>query len=536
MSNARVAMHRLQELVRLHRMKTGPREVARLLTMSPNTERTYRSALLAAGLLEGPVDELPELVTLRAAVLAAKPEPAAVPPQSMSSLEPWREEITALLPKLGPRGIYDRLRLEHPEFPGSHSAVKRLYQAIQRARGVTPAEVAIPVETAPGQIAQVDFGYLGYLIDPQSQLLRRAWCFVLVLGYSRHMVARVVFDQKTDTWLQLHIEAFVALGGVPLTLVPDNLKAAVLRAAFGLGDDPALNRSYRELARHYHCMIDPTPPYDPRKKGKVESGVKYIRRNFFPGREGQPLDEVQRALDEWVRVIAGTRDHGTTHRAPLTVFAAEEQPALQPLPTRSFEPVAWHRVTVHPDCHVCFQRRLYSVPWRFTDKQRNRLWVRATVSTVAILTDDDVRVATHSRRGPGYRSTIEEHLPEGRRDLRHRSRDYWEQRATAVGVEVGEYIREVFDADEVLSQLRTVQAMVTHLEGFPANRARAACERARYYGNYSYAGLKNILKKALDLEPLPAAVLPPQELVAPRFARNLSELLELPLEVTDEPH
>ena len=104
----------------------------------------------------------------------------------------------------------------------------------------------------------------------------------MVLGYSRHMVARLVFDQSSETWQRLHIEAFAELGGVVETVVPDNLKAAVIRASFGVDPEPDdLNRSYREIARHYGFKVNPTPPRDPGEKGKVESGVKYVKGNFF---------------------------------------------------------------------------------------------------------------------------------------------------------------------------------------------------------------------------------------------------------------
>jgi transposase len=79
--------------------------------------------------------------------------------------------------------------------------------------------------------------------------------------------ARIAFDQKIETWLRCHVEAFAALGAVPRTLVPDNLKSAVVRAAFGVDEPASLNRSYRELARHYHFKIDPTPIGAPKKKG-----------------------------------------------------------------------------------------------------------------------------------------------------------------------------------------------------------------------------------------------------------------------------
>ena len=78
----------------------------------------------------------------------------------------------------------------------------------------------------------------------------------MVLGYSRHQYCEVVFDQRTTTWLELHQRAFAWFGGVPRVVVPDNLKAAVIRAAFGVSGLPELNRSYRELARHYSFRVD----------------------------------------------------------------------------------------------------------------------------------------------------------------------------------------------------------------------------------------------------------------------------------------
>jgi transposase len=306
-------MDRLQELVRLHRMGSGGREVARLLGMSPNTERAYRIALEAAGMLVGPIADLPTLERLKAAVEERLPR--KTPPQQTSSLEDWLGKIEELWKKgVGPRAIYDTLRLEDEQFRESRatlSAVKRVCLRLKRARGIQPEDVAIPVETRPGEVAQVDFGYVGRLYDPRARVMRKAWVFVLVLGYSRHMFARIVFDQTTETWLRLHVEAFEELGGVVEVVVPDNLKAAVIRAAFGVDGPTALNRSYRELARHYGFKVDPTPVRDPEKKGKVESGVKYVKRNFFRGRAGQDVDLAAAALHRWVHEIAGTAATGS---------------------------------------------------------------------------------------------------------------------------------------------------------------------------------------------------------------------------------
>ena len=313
-------MHRLQELVRLHRLGTRVREVARLLKMSPNTERAYRVALQAGGVLEGSPTELPELEELKRVVETHRPS-APAPKHEQSSLEAWKEPIQALMNKgLRGRTIYDRLRLENPDFKGSYWAVKRMYRRLREEKGVRAEDVAIPVETGPGEIAQVDFGYAGKLLCPRKHVLRRAWVFVMVLGYSRHLYAEVVFDQKVETWLLLHQRAFEAFGGVPHTIVPDNLKAAVIRSAFGADGDSALNRSYRELARHYGFKVDPTPPRSPQKKGKVEAAVKYVKRNALAGRDGEDITGVNKTLQKWVTDIAGLRMHGTTGRTPLECF------------------------------------------------------------------------------------------------------------------------------------------------------------------------------------------------------------------------
>lgn len=524
-------MHRLQELVRLHRMKTGAREVARLLGMSPNTERMYRAALIKAGMLDGDVGAVPALDELRAAVLRELP-PRPVP-QQQSSLVAWTETVAQLIDQGGaPTAIFDKLRVEHPEFTGSLSAVKRLCARIRRERGPEAHEVAIAVETAPGEVAQVDFGYVGMLIDPATNRPRKAWVFVMVLGWSRHQVAFLVFDQTIETWLRCHVEAFAELGGVPEVVVPDNLKAAVVRAAFGAGEQTVLTRSYRELARHYGFKVDPTPVYSPEKKGKVESAVKYVKGNFIATLTERRQDLAQQALHRWTREVAGQRIHGTTRRRPLERFLEVEQEALEPLPTAAYEPVTWCEPTAGRDHHVWVDGALYSVPWRYAGKT---VLVRAAGASITVFYDD-VRIATHERAAAGERRTLEEHLPEHRRELRHRGQEYWEERADRIDPEVGAWVREVFASDDVLYQVRVVQQAVPFLETLPPARARGACVRARFFASYSYGALKTIIRKELDQVPPPAVVLPEQSLETPRFARDIRELLDHTPEDHDASH
>ena len=528
----RTTMFQVRELVRLHRMGVSCHEVARLLGVSPNTERPYREAVQAAGLLDGPAQELPDEADLAAAVAAHLGSGAPAPqPSSVERCFPLIEDWLGNGAR--PTAIHDRLVREHDDYAGSLSAVKRACLRIGRRLGVQAKDVAITVETVPGHVAQVDFGYVGKLLDPKTMRKRKAWVFVMVLGHSRHSYCEICFDQKIDTWLGVHARAFEWFGGVPEVVVPDNLKSAVIRAAFSPDDTVSLNRSYRELARYFGFRIDPTPPYDPQKKGKVESVVKYVKNNFFQSYAATlDAEELQQRLLVWTKDTAGQRIHGTTHKRPLCVFEDVEQATLRPLPPVAYAPVVWKVVKVHSDTHVVFGGAMYSVPWRWVGQQA---WVRAVGQSVQVYVGD-TRVATHRRGVAGLRITLEEHLPEGRRDLRHRSRSYWQQRAEQVGPETGSFVREVFESDDVLDQLRKVQAIVMHLERFPAHRAEGTCRRASFYANYEYRAIKRILLDGLDSHSLPVTAVVTNDGAPPRYARNVQQMLELHMENTNEPN
>jgi transposase len=509
-------MHQLQELVRLHREGRKSRDIARLLRMGRNTVRRCRLALKEAGLLEGPTTELPALDALKAAI------PSRPPSHELSTIEEWIPTIRGLVAKgAGPRAIYDRLTLTEPTFKGSLSATKRICARLQKEIGPRPIDVVIPVETDPGEVAQVDFGFAGLVVDPEDHVPRKSWFFLMVLGHSRHMFAKVVYRQDAHTWQQLHVEAFTALGGVPKVVVPDNLKAAVVRCAFGLKDDLSVHRGYRELARHYGFLIDPTPPRSPEKKGKVEAGVKYVANNFFATLpDGLDIDEVNRQLRRWVEHVAGRRIHGTTHRQPLDVFESEERAALLPLPPRPYIPVLWKTAKVHTDCHVAFDKRLYSVPYQFIGMEA---WIEATPDRVVVYVDD-VCVGSHDRKGPRLRSTDDRHLPADRVAHRHRGRDFWTRRAAQLGDEVGLLVGEIFALADAVNPIRTVQGIVILLEKHPPDRANNTARRARHFGIRSYQGIAEILRKALDFDPIPNDL--PLELPKnPRFARDIDQLL-----------
>ena len=516
MARQRTDMHRLQELVRLHRLGRTAREVARMLGMGRNTLSAYAKALGAAGLLEGEAGTLPAAEVLHAAVTAHLPPPTPRPPPP-STVALWREEIDRQRMKgAQPQAIHDWLRLHATGYAGSVSAVRRLCRRLTGERGPAPESIALRVETLAGEVAQVDFASAGLRYDPVAGMLRKSWLFVMTLGFSRNMYLDLVFDQRVETWIRLHVRAFEHFGGVPKAVVPDNLKAAVVRAAFGVDGEAVLNRSYREMARHYGFVIDPTPPAAPEKKGKVERSVRYVRTSFLSTHDSVDIEADRRALWRWNREVASERRHGTTGRVVREHFEAVERPALLALPAARFEPVLWKQAHVHRDVHVQVEGAFYSVPWRLVGKE---VWVRVGQGQVAIHAAD-VLVATHARAQRGQRVTVDAHLPEHRGPWRHRSKEHWIAKARGMGVEVERLVSDIFAADDVLQQLRKVQAVVRLLEGYPRERAERAARRARAYGCLDYRGIKNILAQALDLEPLPEEQLELGWITGARFARR----------------
>jgi hypothetical protein len=139
-------------------------------------------------------------------------------------------------------------------------------------------------------------------------------------------------------------------------------------------DDPTIQRAYRECAEHYGFLIDPNPPRTPRLKGKVEQGgVHFVCRSFLAGGTPEPIHVLNGVLRQWAETIAGQRVHGTTKQRPWERFTSVERRALQPVPAEPHDVAIWKQVRLHRDCHVVFEQRFYSAPYRLVGQS---LWVR----------------------------------------------------------------------------------------------------------------------------------------------------------------
>lgn len=482
-------MNYLRDLI--HRLRAGQSErgISRDLMISRMTVHRYHELAEGQGFLQ-PGSAMPEDEAIRAC-LGEPPRPLRI----ASSVEPYGQVVQQLLDQqVEMVAIFQRLRDDHG-FRGSYSSVRRY---VHRLRPPEP-RVVVRVQTAPGEEAQVDFGPVGSLYDPVTDRLRSAYAFVATLSYSRHQYAELVFDQKVPTWIDLHRRAFESWGGVPRRIVPDNLKAAVAQA---LVYDPVLGEAYRRMAQHYGFVISPTKPHTARHKGKVESGVHYVQRNFMAGQVFADVLVANRHLGVWVRETAGTREHGTTHQPPLRLFLEHEQAALLPLASQPFSLCEVRPVKVHPDCHVVIAGSFYSVPYRYVGQTLDAYVGERMVQLFA----GQELVASHERSlDPGQWHTRLEHYPAAKAAYLERTPERCRAMAAKVGAATSQ-VAETLLAERPLDRLRAVQAILRLQDTVGPSRLEAACARALYFGDVRYRRIKQILNAALDQEPLPEAV------------------------------
>ena len=496
----------IREILRQLRAGQSNRAVARAAGINRKTVGRYRAWAAKHGLLLGPLPPLGELHQLVEETLKSPP-----PPQNTSSVEPYREVVVKLRQEsVEIAAIHERLK--ERGYIGSYSSVHRFVRNLEPKS----PDVTVRVETPPGEEGQADFGYAGMMIDSESDRLRKTWLFTMMLSWSRHQYAEFVFDQKVETWLRLHRNAFAFFGGVPKRVVIDNLKAAIIRACW---DDPQVQQSYRECAEHYGFLIAPCRPKTPEHKGKVEQGgVHYVKRNFLGGREPTTITRANQDVLRWVNTTAGQRIHGTTKEKPLVRFETERE-ALLPLPGRPYDMAVWKQVKLHRDCHVVFDHAYYSAPFRLVGQQ---LWVCGGTQEVQIYTSDYQLVATHTRaQRPGRRLTHLDHLPPQKVPGLILSRDGCRQRAS----EVGSATRKV--VDELLNhrpedRLRTAGRLLRLGERFGSQRLEAACVRALRFDDPAYITIKRILEQGLDAEELPSTEPAPSALA---FVRTAAELV-----------
>jgi transposase len=452
--------------------------------------------------------ELPDHESLLKILDVTMPE--KVPPQNSSRAEAYRCRIGSLLKeKVKVTAIYDRLKEQG--YQGSYASVLRLARQIEPKK----VEVYTRKECQPGEEAEIDFGYVGMMLDGEGNL-RKTWAFVMVLGWSRYAYVEFVFDQKVETWLRCHRNGLEFFGGVPQRLVIDNLKSGITQAIW---DDPQVQMAYRECAEHYGFLILPCRPATPEHKGKVEGGVGYVQGRFMGGRGSMKLTQANQEVRKWCQNEAGMRIHGTTKEQPRRRFDEVEKRRLKPLPESPYDIAIWKKSKLHRDCHIVFEGSYYSAPFRLVGQS---MWVCAGTRQVRLFNEKYELIATHERASkPGMRQTHRDHYPAEKLAGLERTRESCRAQAAELGPAVQQTVEQIL-ADPVLDRIHQAGRLLRLSEKYGGQRLNDACQRALDYGDPTYKTVKSILKKNLDQTELPTPVqLPP----ALTFSRQPDELV-----------
>jgi transposase len=278
-------------------------------------------------------------------------------------------------------------------FGGSYTILTDWLRPQRQAAGVVAVR---RFETPPGQQAQVDWGHLGSIdIDGVEHKL---WGFTFTLGYSRAIVAEAALDQKLGTLLRMHEEAFRQLGGVPGEILYDRMKTVWIET--DERGDIVWNPVFLDFARYWGFKPRLCRPYRAQTKGKVESGVKYVRRNFLcglQGREPDGLDGLNAELRQWVWKVANQRVHGTTHMQVSSQWEIDRVELHAIDGRRPYPYLDQELRKVARDAFVDWRGSRYSVPWSYAGKQ---VWVREKDSGLVEVHYGDRRIAEHAQ-APG---------------------------------------------------------------------------------------------------------------------------------------
>ena len=386
--------------------------------------------------------------------------------------------------------LWEEYRADHPEGYG-YSRFCELYT--QWEGKLSPV---MRQRHPAGERLFVDYaGHTVDVIDPTTGEVRTAQLFVATLGASSYTFAEATWTQSLPDWIASHVRAFGFFGGVTAQIVSDNLKAGVTKACFY---DPAINRTYADMAAHYDTAVVPARPHKPKDKAKVEGAVLLVERWILArlrNRQFFSLGEVNAAIRPLLDRLNDkvSRHLGASRRQ---LFEQLDKPALKPLPVAPYVYAEWKKCRAGLDYHIAIDKHYYSVPYQLLKKE---LWARITARTVEVFHVGQ-RVASHVRTsGNGQPSTHRDHMP-----AHHRFREDWtpqriQARAARIGPNVAIFAEVVMrDRKHPEQGYRTCLGVIRLADKFGQDRLDAACRRALEINARSYSSVHSILKNGLE--------------------------------------
>lgn len=381
-------------------------------------------------------------------------------------------------------GVRIHEKLQEIDFKICYSSVKNYINTLK-----VNNNICIRFHTSPGEEAQVDFGYVGLTPDNTGKL-RKTWVFNMRLSYSRLDYYEKVYNQKVETFIQCHVNAFKYYGGVPSCVRIDNLKSAILKANFY---EPIYQSLYKQCADYYGFKIIPCRVRKPQEKGKVEAGIKYFKKNFMAGRTFVSSDDMDAQILDWLNNKCNVRVHGTTRAKPIDLFNNIEKAALMPLPELHYMlPKVGERL-VYTDCHVYIDYNYYSVPAQYVGKT---VYIEIKDSLVKIYYENQ-QIALHNLLiNQGEFATQPSHYPVYKNFNSSEYKATYKTKMADIG-EHAEKIYFILIQEQPHHWYNTISGILSLKKQFDNNTINLSCARALAYGAIQYRKIKNICESGL---------------------------------------
>ena len=514
-----VLVTQVREVLRAWLAGAGKRPAARRAGVDVKTAARYIAAARAAGLAHGGDESQLSDELLGQVVAAVRPVRPAGHGASWEALVPVTAEVTGwvkdglTLVKIGE--LVERRGIVVP-----YRTLAR-FAAAECGYSSSRRQVTVPVaDGKPGEEVQIDFGYLGMIGDGDRRRRLHALVFTAVL--SRYCFVFLTFSQTTAAVIAGCEAAWSFFGGTFKVLIVDNLKPVVDKAD---RLEPRWNREWLEYAQARGLVVDPGRVRSPQDKGRVEAGVKFVQVSFFAGEQFAGIADAQRRAEDWCRVRAGMRLHGTTRRRPAEVFAELEAPALLPAPEQPYRVPAWSEAKVQRDFHVRAQNAFYSVPYGLAGQQ---VTVRADGTLVKIYHRGQV-IRTHPQQPPGGRASDPADFPPDTDIYARRDVDKLAKMAAARGEGIGIYAARILDIPLPWTKMRAVYALIGLCRTYGNDPVEQACAAALELDVISVAKIKSIVEKGTGKQAAQAAARSRQagdaaaRVTAARFARDPRE-------------
>ena len=351
---------------------------------------------------------------------------------------------------------------------------------------------SLHIEHKAGDKMFIDFAGETYAyVDTDTGEEKRAQIFAAVLGASRLTYFQAVESQSTEDLILCCIQALEYFGGAPQAIVPDNLKAAVVKAH---RYSPQLNANFESFARHYGMSVVPARAYKPKDKALVENAVKLSYQRILKklGRDVVPLEELNKRIQTLTETFNNTNFSGRDY-SRRSFFEEGERKALQPLPPLRYELRRQVRLTVFKTGHILLNpdKHYYSVPFQYISKKVKVLYSKTLVEIFFKYE----KIAEHRRiRSPFNYSTNPDHLASHHKAILEWNPEKFLSQARAIHVEVEMYLQKIFEKKlHPEHAYRSCAGILSFGRRKGHENLVRACRKGLHVGRYSYRFIEDML-------------------------------------------